>query len=126
MQRFDDVDFINCWIGNINSILKFKRFSTEILHTNGFQTLLSYPDDFRFDLIVSDMSMSGCLLGFVHKFKYPPLLAVTAFSHPPYLNALVGGHHYYSYVPHYNLPYSQKMNFFQRFMNFIVHNYELL
>lgn len=101
-----------------------KFISTVILKTNGYQALKSYPDDFRFDLVITDMTMGNCLLGFVHKFKYPPLMAVTAFSHPPYMNEFVGGHHYYSYVPHYVLPYSQEMNFFQRFMNFIVHTYD--
>lgn len=99
-------------------------FHLEILQTDGFHTLLSYPDDFRFDLIVTDMTMGGCLLGFVHKFKYPPVLAATAYTYPPYMNEHVGGHHYYAYVPHLYLPYSQEMNFFQRFYNFVVYVYE--
>lgn len=97
---------------------------TEQVKTNGFRELLSYPDDFHFDLVILDMTVGGCMLGFLHKFKYPPLMAVSAFSHPPYMNAYVGGHYYYSYIPHYGLPYSQEMNYFQRFYNFIVQTYE--
>lgn len=103
-----------------------KKSFTEMLQTAGFQTLLSYPDNFRFDLVITDMTSTNCLLGFVHKFNYPPLMAVSPFGHPPHLNAFVGGHHYYSYSPHYILPYTQKMNFFQRFTNFLVLVYELL
>lgn len=95
------------------------------LQSSGFRTLLEYSSDFRFDLIINDYLVGGCLLGFVHKFNYPPLLSVTAFSHPPYTVALIGGHHYYSYVPHYNLFYQDDMNFFQRFYNFAVHLAEL-
>lgn len=98
----------------------------DILETDGFRTLSSYPDNFQFDLIITDMSQGSCLLGFVHKFNYPPLMSVSAFSHPPYMNSFVGSHHYYSYIPHYNLPYLQEMNFFQRFVNFIVHVYEMI
>lgn len=97
----------------------------DVIKTNGFRTLLEYPDDFRFDLIIYDYLAGGCLLGFMHKFNYPPLIAATAYGHPPYLAAMMGGHHYYSYVPHYNLPYSGQMNFFQRFYNFAVHLAEL-
>lgn len=99
----------------------------ELIQTKGFHRLLEYPNDFRFDLIISDMSQGGCLLGFLHKFQNPPLLAVTPFSHPPYLNEYIGGHHYYSYVPHYNLEYhSGEMSFIQRFYNFIVHMIEMM
>lgn len=89
--------------------------------------LLEYPDDFHFDLIVHDFSMGPCLLGFVHKFKNPPLVAVTAYGHPAYLTAIIRGHQYYSYVPHmYNSAYEDDMNIFQRMYNFAVHVAELL
>ncbi|KAJ6644162.1 UDP-glycosyltransferase UGT5 [Pseudolycoriella hygida] len=97
----------------------------EILATDGFETLSSYPNDFRFDLIIHDITLGSCLLGFMHKFNYPPVIAVTAFSHPPYMHQYVGGHYFTSYIPHYELPYSQEMNFSQRFMNFLVHIYDL-
>lgn len=100
-------------------------FIAEILKTNGFQTLLNYPDDFRFDLVVNDFTAGACLLGFLHKFKYPPLLSVSAFSNPPFSNALVGGHHYVAYVPHYNLVHRGDMNFIQRTYNLMVHLSEL-
>lgn len=95
------------------------------MKTNGFRRLLEYPDNFQFDLVVNDFTAGGCLLGFLHKFKYPPLLSVTAFSNPPFSNALVGGHHYVAYVPHYNLFYQGDMNLFQRTYNLAVHLYEL-
>lgn len=97
-----------------------------MVKTNGFRTLASYPDDFRFDLIISDVTTGWCLLGFVHKFKYPPLMTVTPFGYLPDLGPFVGGHHYYSYIQHYDLAYPQMMNFFQRFHNFIVIVHESL
>lgn len=92
-----------------------------ILETKGFQTLLDYPDDFRFDLIVYDFTPGACLLGFMHKFKSPPLVSITAYGNPSLSNSLVGGHQYYSYVPHYYLHYENDMNLWQRLYNFGVH-----
>lgn len=99
---------------------------TGALKTKGFQSLLDYPDDFRFDLIVNDFTLGGCLLGFVHKFNNPPLISVTPFNHPTYLKNFIGGHHYYSYIPHVFLHYNGDMNIFQRMYNFIVHLIESL
>lgn len=110
----------------LTQFLSLNIFSTEVIKTKSFRTLLAYPDDFRFDLIINDFTQGNCLLGFLHKFNYPPLLSVTAFSQPPYLNAFIGGHHYSSYVPHYAVPYHGDMNFFQRFYNFIVNAVEIM
>lgn len=97
----------------------------DIIQTKGFRTLLQYPDDFEFDLIIYNFTPGACLLGFLHKFNYPPLLSVTSLGSPSYLNALIGGHQYASYNPHYNLLYQGDMNFFQRFYNFVVHLNEI-
>lgn len=91
------------------------------LSSNGFQALLSYPDDFRFDLVISDLTIGPCYLPFLHKFKYPPLVSVTAYSNPSYLNQLIGGNHYYAYAPHNSFQFDDNMNFWQRLSNFIIH-----
>lgn len=96
------------------------------IQTKGFQTLLDYSDDFQFDLVIYDFIGGPCLLGFLHKFNSPPLLSVTAYGNPSNINALIGGHQYYSYIPHYFLNYKGDMNLFQRMYNFVVHIAELL
>lgn len=65
--------------------------------SEGFQTLLNYPDDFKFDLILTDFALGPCLLPFLHKFKYPPLIGFTAFNAPSNKIKLVGGHFYPAY-----------------------------
>lgn len=49
------------------------------------------------------------------------MVAVTAFSHPTFLNDLIGGHHYYAYAPHMLLGFEESMTFNQRFLNFFIH-----
>lgn len=99
-------------------------YSTETLQSKAFQTLNEYPDGFKFDLIIYDFSAGPCLLGFMHKFKYPPLIAVTAFTNPSFTSDFMGGSQYYSYVPHTFLPYTVDMNFWQRINNFVMLNQE--
>lgn len=102
------------------------RIFAGAVQTNGFRALLNYPNDFKFDLVVHDFTVGPCLLPFLHKFNYPPMLAVTAYGHPPFLNDLIGGHHYYAYVPHMSLDVDHKMTFAQRFLNFLIHIEEYL
>lgn len=101
-------------------------FLSDALKSNGFRTLLNYPENFKMDLIIHDFVVGSCFLPFLHKFNYPPLLAVTAFGHPPFLNHLIGGHQYYSYVPHLSTKFDSDMTFMQRMFNFILHIEELM
>lgn len=68
-----------------------------ILNSNGLDVILNYPDDFKFDAIIYDFTCGPCLLPFVHKFKNPPLIAVSAFNNPPYTVNLIGGQKYPAY-----------------------------
>lgn len=85
---------------------------------------MEYPDDFRFDLVIYDFTCGPCVLGFLHKFNYPPLVSLTGFSIPQFSHHLVGGHKPSSYVPHFSLRYDTKMDFFERMINFIVQNFD--
>uniref|UniRef100_A0A182IRD8 UDP-glycosyltransferases domain-containing protein n=1 Tax=Anopheles atroparvus TaxID=41427 RepID=A0A182IRD8_ANOAO len=87
------------------------------LKSKGLRTVMDYPDDFRFDLVLHDFTCGPCLLGLLHKFKYPPLVSVTAFNNPPYSTEVIGGHKFYSYVPFYSLSYDSDMSFYQRVHN---------
>lgn len=111
---------------HIEQNLTFNDILIDAVQTNAFRTLLSYPDNFKFDLVLYDLTVGSCFLPFVHKFNYPPLIAVTAFGHPSFTNDLIGGHHYYAYVPHMTLPFDSEMTFFQRFYNFIIYAEEIL
>lgn len=91
--------------------------------SQGFQTILNYPDDFKFDLILLDYIFEPCLLGFVHKFNYPPTVAVNPFSVPNYIYDFIGGHTQPSYVSHVNVEYDVDMNFVQRVHNFLAYSW---
>lgn len=87
------------------------------LNSKGLDAIINYPSDFKFDVVIHDFTCGPCLLPLLHKFKYPPLVSVTAFSNPPYSFHLTGGHKYPAYVPHFVTRFPQLMNFQQRLMN---------
>lgn len=97
-----------------------------ILASDGLQAILNYPDDFKFDVVLHDFTGDSCLLPLIHKFKYPPLIAVTAFSNPPYSIFTIGGQKYPGFIPHYLLDYETKMTFAQRIYNMYVYAIELV
>lgn len=83
--------------------------------------ILSYPDDFKFDLVVNDITCGSCLLPILHKFNYPPIVGVSAFLNPPYTHFSIGGHKYPAYIPHYLIDFKHPMSFYQRFYNFLLY-----
>lgn len=92
----------------------------------GLDKILSYPDDFKFDLIIEDFSSGPCLTPLIHKFKYPPVVGVSPFLHPTFTDRIVGGHKHPAYVPHFIIDFPQVMNFYQRLYNHLIYWIERL
>ncbi|XP_001688725.2 UDP-glucosyltransferase 2 [Anopheles gambiae] len=93
-----------------------------VLRSKGLQVIQAYPDDFRFDLIIADITCGPCLFPLIHKFHHPPLIGVTAYNNPQFTADFVGGHKHYAYVPFFTLNYDSDMTFYQRFYNWVLHN----
>lgn len=110
-------------LGIYESIIDLMRFfaisDRAILRSKGLQTLLQYPDDFKFDLIVYDFSSFPSILGFAHKFQYPPIVGVSAFMNPPNIYDAAGNPIFASLKPYYATTYTPVMNFFQRSLNLL-------
>lgn len=103
-----------------------KFFIPVAAKTNGFRTLLSYPENFKFDLIINDITPGLCFQPFVHRFNYPPVITVSAYSQPSYLSELIGDRHHYAYVPHNALPFTGEMTLLQRLENFLIYAEETM
>jgi len=93
---------------------------------NGMEKILSYPNDFKFDLVINDFTCGPCLLPIVHKFKYSSIIGVTPFLNPPYTHLTIGGHKYPAYVPHYIMNVQHPMTFLERLYNLIIYVIEIL
>ncbi|KAH8302416.1 hypothetical protein KR044_006370, partial [Drosophila immigrans] len=88
--------------------------------SKGMQQLLDYPDDFKFDAVIHDYTMGPHLMGFVHKFNYPPVIGMTAFHNAPISMDFMSNSYFPALIPYYTTLYKPKMNFFQRFDNTLV------
>ncbi|XP_055626412.1 UDP-glucosyltransferase 2-like [Toxorhynchites rutilus septentrionalis] len=116
--------------GLVQSLMTFYKYAISmcegVLKSKGLQTILDYPDGFKFDLVLYDFTCGPCLMGLFDKFGQPPLIGVTAFNIPPYTVDLIGGHKYPAYIPYYTLTYDTDMNFFQRLQNSFIYTVDYL
>lgn len=97
-----------------------------ILKSKGLTQILNYPKDFKFDLVIHDLTCGACLLGVSEYFNSPPVIGISAFLNPLYKTQSVGGHNYPAYAPYYALPYDKYMNFFQRVHSVALYAADLL
>lgn len=64
------------------------------------------------------------MLGVIDHFDYTPaVIGASAQGLAMETYALIGGHQHPAYVPLYMVPYSDDMDFFQRFYNFLAYYY---
>lgn len=100
--------------------------ATGTVESEGWKTLMNYPDDFKFDLVIHDYTLGHLLLGFVNKFNYPPLIGMTAFLIDPLTIDVIGNPLFPAYVPHWATAYDVNMNIFQRFHNTVIYIYDVM
>ncbi|KAK5648758.1 hypothetical protein RI129_003650 [Pyrocoelia pectoralis] len=96
------------------------------LATQGLQTLMNYPKDFTFDLIIIDITLQQCLYPIIERFKNPPVVAVTPFLLPPVLSHLFGNPLQAAYMPYYNTLHTDRMSFLERITNYLLIHSEIL
>lgn len=92
--------------------------------SRGFKTLMSYPDDFKFDLVLHDFAGAHCLLGFVAKFQHPPLISISASTCPIAISWASGNPQYPEYVPANHLNEGFQINFVNRIYNVLLYVYD--
>jgi glucuronosyltransferase len=95
------------------------------LASNGAKKLMALQGEETFDLIIADITVEECFLGFVPLFGNPPVIAITAFVSPPWYSTIVGNPQILSFTSSYILPFTDHMTFLQRMTNFVLHNFIL-
>lgn len=116
-QSFQRIKGMNDWLLlNCQGVYKSK----------GLDIILNYPDSFKFDALIYDFTGIACLLPLLHKFNYPPLIAVSPFDDPVHAHSIMGGKIYPAYVPHYVTEYAPIMNFRDRIVNTLLFVYDTM
>lgn len=118
MEEFDIYEEVNDYL-NVMFMAQFMGLiCAESFKSKGFAQLMAYPDDFKFDLVINDYTMSPCMVAVLPKFKYPSQIGISAFSNPPYTADIIGGDRLgLTSKPYYTLNYDKNMNIFQRLNN---------
>ncbi|PSN46987.1 hypothetical protein C0J52_17341 [Blattella germanica] len=87
------------------------------------ETMLQQPQmqeiisgEHKFDLVITEPFGPDCFAGLAHKYN-APLINILSSVALPWVNDRIGNPDNPSYIPNYFLPYSDKMNFFQRVIN---------
>lgn len=96
------------------------------LESQGFQHLLNYPNTFKFDIIIFDISSGSCHFPLIQKFNFPPSIALSPF--PLATNQL------YSFgypilpnlVPWFGLSLPMPMSFAQKLKNYFFSYLDLI
>uniref|UniRef100_A0AAG5D7U9 UDP-glucuronosyltransferase n=1 Tax=Anopheles atroparvus TaxID=41427 RepID=A0AAG5D7U9_ANOAO len=98
-----------------------------VLATEGAKRLYDYPVDFGFDLLVYDYLSGPCLAALAHhRFRKPPVVAVTAYHGSSTAAYLSGAFHYSALVPNHAYDAMEDMTYYQRFTNLLVNTWEEL
>lgn len=114
-------------IGNINPFLQFLVLSDWIVNSckgfvesDGWQTLKNYPSDFKFDLVIHDFPAGICMLSFLQKFNYPPMIFMTAYAEYNFISYITKTTVTPSFYPYVALDELQP-TFLSRVENMLLH-----
>lgn len=102
-------------MANVNMLANMAvEICDRILSFPSVQELINSEE--KFDLIITELFNTDCMLGFVHKFK-APFIALGTSVMMPWGNERFGNPNNPSYIPHHFLPHSDRMSFGERLVN---------
>lgn len=114
----------------VNDIIDLANFRSDscipAFNSRGAQTLMNYPKNFTFDLVVHDFAASQCLLGFVPRFGSPPLVGLSASTCPLGIADISGNPLYPALIPANHLRVGYSMSFFVRVYNVFIYAFDNL
>ncbi|XP_058065024.1 UDP-glycosyltransferase UGT5-like, partial [Anopheles bellator] len=96
------------------------------IKSEGLHSLLAYPQDFKFDLFVSDYMIGPCISSIIlHRFKGVPYIPSTPYNAPSTAAAVLGAFSYSGLVPNHVFDAPESMSFVQRVKNLYYDLYEM-
>ncbi|XP_055702597.1 UDP-glycosyltransferase UGT4-like isoform X2 [Phlebotomus papatasi] len=121
----DPINFVE--MGKINPWMTLAVLTQLILKTfdgaqksSGYQQLLNYPENFKFDLVIYDFIATPFLLGFMHKYGNPPLIGLTGYNAISMTSVILGSPYHPSLVAHHCRMESYN-SFLRRVENYLLH-----
>ncbi|XP_060527720.1 UDP-glucosyltransferase 2-like [Cylas formicarius] len=125
-KHFDQRQLIHS--GLVGSLKTSHRYNYDICdrvyRSKGFQRLWSYPDSFKFDLIIVDVSLGQCLYPLIKKFGGAQVVGFSPSSLNPYLSSVFGSDDQSAYIPSRHLRDVDLRFFFDRLLNYLTNKFE--
>ncbi|GAB0089114.1 hypothetical protein DMENIID0001_036040 [Sergentomyia squamirostris] len=123
IQEIDMVKYgrMNPWLMMLFMPFYMVDYLDDLSESLGYKKLLEYPDDFKFDMVLYDFLFGPSLLPFVHKFKNPPLVGLTAFYSTSYTAPFIGSVFHPSFVPYGFIDTFTVSSFWSRLNNYLIY-----
>lgn len=107
------------FVEKLNTIFKFGIAMTNFtLNHEVFQKFL-YTTKVKYDVVVMEIFMNEAFLGLGHYFN-APIVGFSTFGASKWSNDMVGNPTQMSFVPHFQVKFTDKMTFFQRVVNVLM------
>nr|CAD7201414.1 unnamed protein product [Timema douglasi] len=117
---------LNVYQGVLEVFVWCENLCQKVLSSKAAKKLSSLANTEKFDLIIVDITGMECVLGYIHKFGSPPVIGITAYSHPVWTSYATGNTHNPAYFPEITLPFSNRMTFKERLQNFMLHAFTII
>nr|CAD7458605.1 unnamed protein product [Timema tahoe] len=117
---------LNVYQGVLEVFVWCENMCWKVLSSKAAKKLSSLANTEKFDLIIVDLTGMECVLGYIHKFGSPPVIGITAYSHPVWTSYATGNPHNPAYFPEITLPFSNRMTFIKRLQNFMLHVFTII
>nr|CAD7599797.1 unnamed protein product [Timema genevievae] len=125
-MNFTEFGDLNVYQGVIQLFAISYDLSAQVLSSKAAKKLSSLANTEKFDLIIADITGLECVQGYIHKFGSPPVIGITAYSHPVWTSYATGNPHNPAYFPEITLPFSNRMTFIKRLQNFMLHVFTII
>uniref|UniRef100_A0A182P7N8 UDP-glucuronosyltransferase n=1 Tax=Anopheles epiroticus TaxID=199890 RepID=A0A182P7N8_9DIPT len=95
------------------------------INSKQFLNLLSYPKNFKFDLVIHDHLAGPCLLLLLERFHFPPLVMASASNILSTAECILGSPLYPGFIPTYLKEPPATFGYLERLYNYMLTSYEL-
>ncbi|XP_001663064.2 UDP-glucuronosyltransferase 2B18-like [Aedes aegypti] len=97
------------------------------IKSKGFKQLMSYPENFKFDLFMSDYMFGPCFASLLmYRFGNPPYIPVAPYNALATSAPLIGSYAYSGSIPNHSYDVQESMNFWERLQNWYYDLYEII
>ncbi|XP_019872404.1 UDP-glycosyltransferase UGT5-like [Aethina tumida] len=101
-------------------LLATEEICNVIYKSKNLDSILFEKDKYKFDLVITDMTIYPCAVAPLHAFPGIPVVGVTPFLLPPSFSHMLGNNLQPAYIPQFFSGFTENMSFMERVYNFYI------